>query len=97
MTTAIVVTAAFGLGGVVGAFALLAGNRAADDGAAASPRSPVWTEVQWPFPIDQWGKGKAFRCKAADCGAEVKLYLRALSSAPAIARWAWRTTRSSIA
>jgi hypothetical protein len=77
MTTAIVVTAAFGLGGVVGAFALLAGNRAADDGAAASPRSPVWTEVQWPFPIDQWGKGKAFRCKAADCGAEVKLYLRA--------------------
>lgn len=44
--------------------------------AATSPR-PVWTEVAWPFPIDQWGKGKAFRCKAADCGAEVTVYLRA--------------------
>jgi hypothetical protein len=78
MTTAIVVAAAFGLGGVVGAFALLAGNWALDDGAAAAnPRRPVWTEVQWPFPMDQWGKGKAFRCKAADCGAEVNLYLRA--------------------
>jgi len=44
--------------------------------AATAPR-PVWTEVAWPFPIDQWGKGKAFRCKAADCGAEVNVYLRA--------------------
>ena len=44
--------------------------------AATAPR-PVWTEVAWPFPIDQWGKGKAFRCKAADCGAEVNIYLRA--------------------
>ena len=33
--------------------------------------------MQWPFPIDQWGKGKAFRCKAADCGAEVNVYVRA--------------------
>jgi len=45
--------------------------------AAATATVPVWTEVAWPFPIDQWGKGKAFRCKAADCGAEVNLYLRA--------------------
>jgi hypothetical protein len=44
--------------------------------AATAPR-PVWTEVSWPFPIDQWGKGKAFRCKAADCGTEVTVYLRA--------------------
>ncbi len=58
-------------------FALLAGNRTADDGAAASPPRPVWTEVQWPFPMDQWGRGKAFQCKAADCGSEVNLYLRA--------------------
>jgi hypothetical protein len=76
-TTAIATAAAVGLGGLAGAFALLASNRTADDGAAASPPRPVWTEVQWPFPMDQWGKGKAFRCKAADCGAEVKLYLRA--------------------
>ena len=27
--------------------------------------------------MDQWGKGKAFQCKAADCGTEVNLYLRA--------------------
>ena len=44
---------------------------------AATVTTPVWTEVAWPFPIDPWGKGKAFRCKAADCGAEVNLYLRA--------------------
>jgi hypothetical protein len=45
--------------------------------AAATASGLAWTEVAWPFPIDQWGKGKAFRCKAADCGAEVKIYLRA--------------------
>jgi hypothetical protein len=44
---------------------------------AATATVPVWTEVAWPFPIDQWGKGKAFRCKAADCGTEVNIYLRA--------------------
>lgn len=27
--------------------------------------------------MDQWGKSKAFRCKAADCCAEIKLFLRA--------------------
>ena len=45
--------------------------------AAATAIVPVWTEATWPFPIDQWGKGKAFRCKAADCGTEVNIYLRA--------------------
>ena len=45
--------------------------------AAATASGPAWTEVAWPFPVDQWGKGKAFRCKAADCGAEVNIYLRA--------------------
>jgi hypothetical protein len=37
---------------------------------------PVWTEATWPFPVDQWGGGWAFQCKAADCGIDVKLYLR---------------------
>ncbi len=37
---------------------------------------PAWTEAAWPFPIDQWGQGWAFQCKAADCGVEVNLYLR---------------------
>jgi hypothetical protein len=44
--------------------------------AIAAPQ-PVWTEVPWPFPIDQWGKGKAFACKAADCGTKVAVYIRA--------------------
>ena len=43
---------------------------------AASPES-AWAEVPWPFPIDQWGKGKAFTCKAADCGTQVTVYIRA--------------------
>jgi hypothetical protein len=37
---------------------------------------PAWTEFKWPFPIDQWGIGRAFVCKPAECGVEVKLYLR---------------------
>jgi hypothetical protein len=36
----------------------------------------VWTDAAWPFPIDQWGRGWAYQCKAADCGIEVNLYLR---------------------
>ncbi|HSP50712.1 MAG TPA: hypothetical protein VLN61_11140 [Pseudolabrys sp.] len=26
--------------------------------------------------MDQWGEGKAFQCKAADCGVELNLYIR---------------------
>jgi len=37
---------------------------------------PRWTEVTWPFPIDQWGTGRAFRCGAEACGVTVNLYLR---------------------
>jgi hypothetical protein len=37
---------------------------------------PVWTEAAWPFPVDQWGGGWAFQCKAANCGIDVNLYLR---------------------
>jgi hypothetical protein len=46
------------------------------DAALTSAREPVWTEAAWPFPIDQWGQGWAYQCKAADCGVEVNLYLR---------------------
>ncbi len=44
--------------------------------AAKMGPTPGWSEIAWPFPMDQWGKGTAFRCKAADCGAEIALYLR---------------------
>ena len=27
--------------------------------------------------MDQWGEGRSFQCKAADCGAELNLYIRA--------------------
>jgi hypothetical protein len=73
---AFTVVAALGLGGAVGAFSLLARNPGDGVSASSAPR-PVWTEVQWPFPMDQWGRGKAFRCKPADCGAQVNIYLRA--------------------
>ena len=75
--TILAVAAAFVLGGGVGAFALLAGHALGPGSAVAPIPKPVWTETQWPFLIDQWGKGKAFQCKAEDCGAEVNLYLRA--------------------
>jgi hypothetical protein len=39
--------------------------------------SAQFAEVKWPFPLDQWGLGRAFHCNAADCGTEVNLYLRA--------------------
>jgi hypothetical protein len=37
---------------------------------------PVWTEFKWPFLVDQWGVGRAFVCKPAECGVEVNVYLR---------------------
>src|SRR3954463_34617 len=66
--------AAAALGSVLAA--LLAWSGPSQRAAATAP-APVWTETAWPFPADPWGKGKAFHCKAADCGAEVNLYLRA--------------------
>ena len=71
--TAIAVAAAFLLGGLVAALAWFGLPQRA---VAIAPR-PAWTEVAWPFPTDQWGKGKAFQCRAADCGTDVNLYLRA--------------------
>ena len=45
--------------------------------AGGSARAGAWTEVKWPFLIDQWGLGNAYQCKAAECGVDVTLYLRA--------------------
>lgn len=46
--------------------------------APADPSAlrPVWTEIKWPFLLDQWGIGKAFACAPADCGAEIDVYVR---------------------
>lgn len=75
-TSVILAVAAFALGGLMGAYALLA-ERPLERGAALGALHPAWSEMQWPFPMDQWGKGKAFRCKPSDCGTEVFVYVRA--------------------
>lgn len=65
------------VGGIAGYAALLAAKPPADAERLPSRGSrPVWTEGTWPFPIDQWGTGWVFQCRAADCGVEVSLYLR---------------------
>jgi hypothetical protein len=73
---AIAVIVGFGLGGLV-AFAHSAWPPSAGIAAVATPGRAVWTEAQWPFPMDEWGKGKAFRCEATNCGVEVNVYIRA--------------------
>jgi hypothetical protein len=72
-TTILVVALGAGLLG------LLAGDAATVGltGAGGRGTRAAWTEVKWPFPLDQWGTGRAFRCTPADCGVEVNLYLRA--------------------
>jgi hypothetical protein len=48
-------------------------------GRAVTSGAPhaVWREVKWPFLLDEWGIGRAYRCAPADCGSEINLYLRA--------------------
>jgi len=45
-------------------------------GRPAAELAPAWTEFKWPFPVDQWGIGRAFVCKPQECGVEVNVYLR---------------------
>jgi hypothetical protein len=61
----------------VGLAGLLAGDAATVGIARRDAPAPVWSEAKWPFPLDQWGLGRAYRCAPAECGTEVKLYLRA--------------------
>ena len=44
---------------------------------AAAGLHPAWSELAWRFPIDQWGIGKTFQCRAKDCGQDAELYVRA--------------------
>ena len=77
MSKRIVAVAAVALVAAIGGYALfLAATSPADTHRASSRTGPVWTEAAWPFPIDQWGQGWAYQCKAADCGIDVNLYLR---------------------
>ncbi|MGZ3328314.1 MAG: hypothetical protein ACXU85_14260, partial [Xanthobacteraceae bacterium] len=67
------IAAAVFLSAAVGGYAVFLADEPREPHSAA----PVWTEVRWPFPLDQWGRGRAFQCKAADCGSELNLFLRA--------------------
>jgi hypothetical protein len=75
--TVIAAVAGLGLGALAGASAFFAWPMPGRGGAVATPSHPVFSEVKWPYPTDEWGTGKAFRCEAANCGAEVNLYIRA--------------------
>jgi hypothetical protein len=57
------------------AFCTAPGLQSASRATPASDRA-VWIETKWPFPMDQWGEGKAFQCRAADCGTDINLYIR---------------------
>lgn len=74
----IAIVAGLTLGGLAGASTFftwpMLGYR---EPALATPSHPRFSEVEWPYPMDEWGKGKAFRCGSADCGVEVNVYIRA--------------------
>jgi hypothetical protein len=65
---------------VIALCAGLAVVAAGAQGASASDvaaRASHWTEVKWPFLMDEWGVGRAFQCKVDACGSDVALYVRA--------------------
>jgi len=63
------------LGGAVGAAVYVTGRADHDQPSDASP----WREMAWPFPADQWGRGRAYRCAESDCGANVTVLVRTKS------------------
>src|ERR1700722_13943780 len=71
------VVAGFGLGGLAATSGFFAWPMLRQSEAVAPPNHPKFSEIKWPFPADEWGKGKAFRCEAADCGSEVSVFIRA--------------------
>ena len=75
MNKRLILVAAVVLIAAIGGYRLAA-SLSADAYRSSSPTRPVWTEATWPFPIDQWGQGWAYQCKAADCGSLVSLFLR---------------------
>jgi len=67
---------ALGFAVLLGSDAMTVGMREeAAGGTNPATKTANWVEVKWPFPLDQWGTGRAFQCR--DCGAEINLYLRA--------------------
>ena len=61
----------------LGAMLLLAGTAAQSVGLDPAQAPPKFTEIKWPFELDQWGIGHAYRCAPESCGVEVNVYVRA--------------------
>jgi hypothetical protein len=74
-STPLVIVLAVALAGLLAGDAMTVGLKPqSSDTAKVMPAA--WSEIKWPFPLDQWGTGRAFQCSAGDCGSEVNLYLR---------------------
>ena len=73
---AIAVTTVVALAAATAGFAIFRGAVLLDEQHKSLTPS-AWAEVAWPFPLDQWGGGRAFKCRPAECGSEVNIYLRA--------------------
>jgi hypothetical protein len=76
-STIIAVILGLTLGVLTGTSAFFAWPMLVQSKALTPPNHPKFAEVRWPFPTDEWGEGKAFRCEKADCGVEVNVYIRA--------------------
>src|ERR1700687_600189 len=74
MRRSVTIAAAFAFGGVAAVLLYFAPGLQRVGPIASN--HPVWIETKWPFLMDQWGEGKAFQCKAADCGVELNLFIR---------------------
>lgn len=77
MTRRVALMALLAAFAVAGGAALVASRVPSKSAAPARSGTPVFTEVKWPFPMDQWGLGNAYRCGPEDCGTEVNVYIRA--------------------
>jgi hypothetical protein len=77
--TIAIVAGVIAAGGGVAVLAQRTEGPAAAPVAVAQPafaKQPAFTEITWPFLMDQWGLGRAFHCVAAVCGADVEVYVR---------------------
>jgi hypothetical protein len=54
----------------------LAGAAGSAVRSGAENPEPAWTEVGWPFLLDEWGTGQAFRCEDERCGPEAQVFVR---------------------
>jgi hypothetical protein len=75
--SAFAIVCAAGLFVVAGTARFDATSPASTGEAKTNDGGTIWAEVDWPFPVDPWGTGKAYTCGAADCGTDIDLYLRA--------------------